>query len=488
MRPSLILLMVSSAAGQSPQVCAPCHPRQTEAFRKSPMGLSLSNEVGTARPAQFTHSASGTTFAVTGRQHSAQRSGLEATHSIAFTIGSGSHAQGFAVSMGDRFFQSPVAAYRDHAWNVAPGYETMLAPDFNRAITAECLLCHSSGGSTRQSITCDRCHGDASVHLGKHTRQTIVNPARLPPAERDSVCEQCHLNGEARVPNPGKDFSSFQPGQKLEDAFSVFVYNRASVDLKVVSHTEQLSLSRCQIATGKLWCGGCHQVHAEPISVSVQCSGCHASLSAKHPPPAARCESCHMPRRPARDGGHTAFTDHRIQKSPAVSGSTAATLRAWRETSSSAVNQRNLGLALLQTGERDGSEQFLNRGHQLLAEVFPKFSKDPEVLAGLGMVLFLKNQLADSEKLLRAAIALRPQDAGLQEKLGVVLKTMGDVPRSAIAFEKAISLDPSREASYHQLADLQTSAAKRRAILERYLRFNPQSLIAREAIAKLPRP
>ncbi len=456
------------------------------------MGRSLSREVPSGQ-AEFRHAPSGSLFAV-GPRHTLRRSGLAADYSVALAIGSGSHAQGYAVDIGGSLFQSPIAVYRNGtSWNVAPGYEEMPAPDFNRPITAECLLCHSSGaaGPVPEAISCDRCHGDASAHLREPSRQTIVNPARLAPAERDSVCEQCHLNGEARVTNPGIAFSAFRPGQKLEEVLSVFVSEQALPGLKVVSHVEQLELSKCRQATGKLWCGTCHQPHGEPISVSTECRRCHAALTAKHPAAsAAACESCHMPKRPARDGSHTPFTDHRIQRGPAdrVKEANQPALRAWRPAADPAVAKRNLGLAYVMTGERDGAAAPLNRGYQLLAEVFPSFPKDADVLASLGMVLFLKDRHADAGKLLRAAIAARPTGSSLREKLAVILKASGDRDGARLALEKAIALDPSRETAYHLLAELEHDPAKRRAVLERYLRFNPKSLIAREALAKLPAP
>ena len=415
---------------------------------------------------------------------------------MAFAIGSGSHAQGYAVEIGGTLFQSPIAAYRNGtSWNVAPGYEEMPAPDFNRPITAECLLCHAGGvaATGREAISCDRCHGDASAHLRQPKRHTIVNPTRLPRAERDSVCEQCHLNGEARVTNPGKAFGAFQPGQKLEETFSVFVFEQARPGLKVVSHVEQLELSKCQQVTGKLWCGACHQPHGEPISVSTECRRCHSALPAKHLAAAAStvvCESCHMPKRPARDGSHSPFTDHRIQRRAAgqVTEANQLAIRAWRPAADPGVAKRNLGLAYVMAGEREGAAVLLNRGYQLLAEAFPSFPKDADVLASLGMVLFLKDQHADAGKLLRAAIAARPTDSSLREKLAVILKASGDAAGARVALEKAIALDPSRETAYHLLAELEQDPAKRRAALERYLRFNPKSLIAREALAKLPAP
>lgn len=54
--------------------------------------------------------------------------------------------------------------------------------------------------------------------------------------------------------------------------------------------------------------------------------------------------------------------------------------------------------------------------------------------------------------------------------------------------EKAIELDPALEPAYHLPADMQPSPGKRREVLERYLKFNPKSILAREALARLSRP
>jgi hypothetical protein len=47
--------------------------------------------------------------------------------------------------------------------------------------------------------------------------------------------------------------------------------------------------------------------------------------------------------------------------------------------------------------------------------------------------------------------------------------------------ERAIEVDPSIEAAYHALADMKTGVERRR-VLDRYLQFQPKSLIAREAV------
>src|SRR6516225_6979816 len=155
------------------------------------------------------------------------------------------------------------------------------------------------------------------------------------PRARASICEQCHLSGDARIPNPGKRLSDFRPGQELEDVYSVYVFE-ASLDpsrpsaLKVISQAQQLALSTCaRQSHGKLWCGTCHDPHEQPSDPKTyfrsRCLSCHgAALVKSHPRvsdvarasrPLSRerlapaqgpnddCISCHMPRRPVSDGG-----------------------------------------------------------------------------------------------------------------------------------------------------------------------------------------
>ena len=138
-------------------------------------------------------------------------------------------------------------------------FRTNRLPDYTRPMTAECLLCHSgralpidltfnqyrSPPIARDGHLRDRCHGPVEVHLRSPSRTNIVNPAKLTPRARDSVCEQCHLSGEARIANPGRKLSDFQPGQEMENVFSTYVFaaSRGGRPLKVISHAEQLRVA-----------------------------------------------------------------------------------------------------------------------------------------------------------------------------------------------------------------------------------------------------
>jgi tetratricopeptide (TPR) repeat protein len=378
-------------------------------------------------------------------------------------------------------------------------------------VVPECLFCHS--GEARpvpnslntyrsppfelQAITCERCHGPAADHLAKPSAATILNPAKLAPERRDAVCEQCHLGGEARILNPGKQFADYRPGESLEDTFSAYVFNRpaaapAGHALKVVSHVEQLAESACaRESQGRMWCSTCHDPHdkpADPVAYyRERCQQCHVAAELEsHPKPAQNCIGCHMPRRKTYDGSHTAFSDHQIQRRPAESGDPlhSNSLRPWRQPPD-ALAMRNLGLAHISVGERDQSVDHLNEGFRLLAEVQSSFNDDPAVLTSLGVVLLKKNVPEDAAKLFRRAATLEPKDARHHLNLASALWAAGKPDLAIEALEKAIALDPSLEDAYLQLAEIireHGSPQQSRQALERYLEFMPQSLSIRRLL------
>ena len=43
---------------------------------------------------------------------------------------------------------------------------------------------------------------------------SMVNPAKLTAERRDSVCMQCHLEGEARIARAGRSQDDYRPGER----------------------------------------------------------------------------------------------------------------------------------------------------------------------------------------------------------------------------------------------------------------------------------
>lgn len=488
------------------------------------MASSISRPAG-EWAAALEHQHSGSRFAVEGGAGDmlqvVERQGLAAAHDVEYVIGSGNAALGFLISVGDYVCQSPIAYYTQRArWGMAPGYELHPSPDFDRPVLHECLWCHAGrprpvGGTQNryldppleaEAITCDRCHGDPRQHLAAPSARTIVNPAALPAAERDSVCEQCHLGGEERVLNPGRGFGDFVPGLLLEQAFTVFVSDfgaESAGRFKVVSHVEQLALSRCHSeSAGRMWCGTCHSPHEKPSDSQAhyrsRCLGCHAgSLGERHARPGADCVSCHMVAKPSFDSGHSAFTDHRIARFPqegSGDGAEAAGLRAWRRPSDPRLAQRNLGLAYIRLGRRQGRTDFMDEGASLLASLAQRGSLDAVGMEALGSTLLSKDAPAEAglralaSELIEAASAAEPGRAAFHRSAAASLWQAGDLGRAIARLDAAIALDPQNRAAYEVLARIHQENDGPPAAIEawwRYLRLVPQSLRARQAVSEL---
>jgi hypothetical protein len=425
------------------------------------MAHSLSHAAAPTK-GTVTHALSGTTFVIQSREGQTEvvmkRDNMAATYPISYVIGSGSHAFGYLMEADHHLFQAPISYYtKRKSWDMAPGYETDPAPDFFRPVTAECLQCHAGrphpiAGALNQynpmdaaeeAISCERCHGDATAHLQRPSRETIVNPQRLSVRARDSVCEQCHLSGEVRILNPGRQFGDFQPGQNLEDVFSVYVRahseTQSSASIKVISHAEQLALSQCAIKSeGKLWCGTCHDPHEQPADpvayFRAKCLSCHGeTVVQKHTKPANNCMGCHMPKRPAKDGAHTVFTDHEIARFPAMrdEGQRTASpikLRAWHEPAGMLAT-RNLGLANVAIGERDQSSELIDEGAGQLIAAMKELPPDAVLLTKLGFVFLRKGFASDAVDFLAYALKLQPNEATAHANLGVAYKEQGETEK-----------------------------------------------------------
>jgi len=447
-------------------VCQTCHPKEVAAYLHSGMGRSLRTP-GSEPEGSFS-TASGTRFTIrSGSQGTWQRMerfGGSAEYRVAYVLGSGSHAASYLIEVGGHLFQSPVCYYTARGkYDLCPGYDQTAEPDFTRPAGEECVLCHSGmprhipgtpnqyeqPAFLEQPISCERCHGSAAGHLKRPAPGSILNPAKLAPAARDSVCEQCHLVGATqRILNPGKDFAGFHPGQRLEDVFTV--YTRAGAQaFRVISHVEQLALSACARASqGKMWCGTCHDPHPQATSTSQtydsRCQSCHAGKLAGTHPAGNECVGCHMARRAAQDGGHTVFTDHRIRKKPDDADESLVglqELRAWRAPDP-AFESRNLGLAYVSAGLADRSPAEIARGYRMLAEFQPSSPADVEVLKGIGRALLAGGHPSEAVKAFELVLKHAPDSAAGEEDVGVALLQAGQLDPAASHLERAVRLDP----------------------------------------------
>jgi predicted CXXCH cytochrome family protein len=503
---ALFVYLTNSAAATL--TCAGCHPAESAAFANSAMGRSIGTPTRTVPSGRVTHSDSGTVVDITWTNaqmvHRLSELGFRADYSISFQIGAGKVGHSYVAQLGQYLLQSPVSYYSHYGWDISPGFKDAAILDFDRVLGDKCLFCHArnlqfsgprklTAGAKIEAIDCARCHGDPQEHLSHPLRSNIVNPARLGVRARDSVCEQCHLEGVARVLNPGKSLQNFHAGAELETTLSVYVDDQRQPGGKVVSQVEQLALSRCaRESGGKLWCGTCHDPHGPASTnrtsqVNAICNSCHAGFStSSHPPQTSDCIACHMPRLSPNDVAHAAFTDHRILARPVTRTgvSSSGSLRSWHEPLAG-IRQRNLGLAELQASALPVFHLLGDAAGRLLERLpAEQRENDPVVLAALGDVALSRGDPEKSEALFRKASELAPSNAEYLMYLGIASKRNGDLVQATRALRGAIAIDPSLQQAYLELSALYAKQRKVRdasVVLNDYLKWNPQSVVVRSA-------
>jgi hypothetical protein len=340
----------------------------------------------------------------------------------------------------------------------------------------------------------------------------IVNPAKLAPDRRDSVCAQCHLSGEVRVMRPGASWNSDRAGDRLADSVTVFVRagtgSGATPGMRVTSHFEKLAQSACQrVAGDRLWCGSCHDPHSMPNAAGRaawfrrKCRNCHAEdACAETPANRARrqddCISCHMPKSPVSDAEHVVYTDHSIPRRPRAAtpppaeaelapfGGAAASPRdqalayaivASRPEAAGVPHGPGRGLQLLEAAERnspDDSEVLL-----YLAEIYRHSGQEDRAIplyrramrldpaqvtasVGLGGILFERGDNLEAIRLWQDALSKNSGLVLVGTNLAMAQWRAGDLPSAESTLRKAIGLSPGFQPPRDLMKRLQDALAK----------------------------
>jgi cytochrome c-type biogenesis protein CcmH/NrfG len=497
------------------EACAKCHSEITHAYHNHSMGRSMA-QVGGERNSPPTTGPVGLPFETQGVKYTIERRDDRVFHKatrrddagqvlaeteaeVRYALGSGRRGITYLIERDGFLYQSPIAWFGEQAyWGISPGYgEPNPRPHFERAIQTECLFCHTNevrpvAGTLNRyeppifkhhAIGCERCHGPGDLHVktggqSAEIDMTIVNPAKLAPTLRESVCQQCHLQGWFRFPRAGRDWYDFRPGLPLHKFLAVFVRDDGTQgDLEFIGHVEQMESSRCfRASKGQLGCISCHDPHRLPepstkiAYYQKRCLECHDRKGCALPPTERRargqgddCIACHMPRTAVTNIAHMAATDHRILRDKSAR---VADGPQHSSAFSPLVPVRDYHWELMSEDEKQAASRDLGVALQSV----PQILQAPDRLARVNATRALP--------LLEAAVRNRPDDLPARDTLGYTLELLDRRAQALRTYESILAIEPNREATLPSLARvlarLQRPDQSRQA-MQKMIALNPWS-------------
>jgi hypothetical protein len=539
------------------EACLPCHGDIADTYRRHPMGQALAPVASIAAEQRYDGSVHDP-FTHFGSEFQAERRGDRVVHELVrrdakgqvlaqretevqYVLGSGTRGRSYLHEHDGYLLQSPISWFNQKKiWDISPGYTPTL--NFNRPITVECLFCHTNDANWvphsvnryRQPIFhgyrigCERCHGPGELHVEARTRgdvgdgidTTIVNPGRLEdPVLRDSVCEQCHLLGEARVVRRNRQPFDYRPGLPLHLFWSVFVRGpQLAGQHKAVGHVEQMRVSRCsQGSKGALGCISCHDPHVLPSPEKRvayyrgQCLKCHEgshaltrrtctfSMAERQQANGNSCFACHMPRATSSDIAHTAVTDHRILRRPETEESEPSPPRLLPgEVPLVAFHadllppkdkdlSRDLGLALVSQARQTPQlgQQIAPLAEGLLDKTVKAWPDDVPAREALGYALGAQARPAEALAVLEKLLAEVPQREQALSDAAMAAEGAGRTERSVDLARRAVASNPWNFYYRWQLAKVLAKRQEWHAATEAIgeaLRLDPTSINARELL------
>lgn len=474
---------VPQPALKSPDAsCATCHEAIVERYRQTPMAHASGQAADGFVPGDFTDALSGVHYRIFlrdgatwmsfSRSLSADgRDPLSGEEQLLYFIGSGHRGRTFLYERDGLWFELPVNLYAHHGWDITPKQQHNPNMPDALPIDSGCLHCHTTTvapvrANARNSfpqppfaqggIGCSACHGDPSAHLAAQGHGPILNPAKLTPAKRDSVCLQCHLEGNVIIDRPGHSLAAFTPGDDLNESEAYFVLAaQATGGARATSQWEALAASACKRAAGdRMTCTTCHDPHGDPQSPDARieyfrarCLTCHTSpqLATQHHPEERNCATCHMPRSPTSDVAHDQVTDHDIQRhphhaSPANDGAPIELVPVSGFTASG----RELGLAYAQWAGTQNDQAAGERALTLLQRAEKAGADDESVHENLGFLDQLSGNLTAAEREYREALAKDPYSPVASTNLAILDLRSGRSAEAAQLLDRLVTANPAQ--------------------------------------------
>jgi predicted CXXCH cytochrome family protein len=489
----------------------------------------MANASGAAQagflPADFLHSPSGVHYRVfeeAGKiwlsyEREDPSRPLNGRQQLVYFIGSGKRGRTFLFEQQGYWFESPINWYaKKQLWDMAPAYQNTREMPLTLRVDPGCLHCHTSGAASSMpearnryegapfadaGITCESCHGDADAHLASGGKIHLLNLAALEPARRDSICLNCHLEGQLAINREGRRAEDFRPGDNLFD-YTVFFIHRGEKGSggRATSQWEALLKSQCKLKSGdRLTCTTCHNPHGDPSPAERvefyrhKCMQCHdePGFAEHHHPDNPDCTQCHMARPPSNDIAHEQVTDHWIRKRVNNIALPRVTKGELAAVGSEPVDDRDLGLAYAQMAAA-GDQAAGAHALELLrsAEGESGAKHDHELHAHVGFLKQVEGHSFEAAGEYRIALSDDPYDSLAEGNLALIEAQQRDYSGAARLWRQVFQHDAVEAGAGFNLAVVECSSGQPGSALEtldRILEFAPDNDRARTMAEEIRR-
>ncbi len=511
---------VRAADTQPGARCVPCHREICERYAKTPMAHASGPAIDGMISADFRHAASGIHYRVYREDNTVWMSyerpmasgqagsgnPLKGRQQLQLYLGSGRRGRTYLFQQQGYWFEAPINWYaKKQLWDMTPNHLSDREMPLTMPVDSGCLHCHASGVSsslpdarnhfaglpfTEGGLTCEGCHGDASAHVASQAKVAMLKLNTLNPVRRDSVCLNCHLEGDAGVDRLGKKAEDFRPGDNLFDYTEFFVYrSETGSGGRATSQWEALLQSECKKKSGdRMTCSTCHDPHGSPAAgeremfYRQRCLQCHnepAFVSAHHPD-TLDCTACHMARAASSDIAHEQVTDHFIRRHPPEKLSRNVGSGTLESIGGVPAGDRELGLAYAQAAAH-GDRQSMERALALLSRAEKQAegaASDSELHSRLGFVEQLSGQTDAAAGEYEKAIKANPYDSLALGDLAYIRASRRQYDEAVRLWKAAFDHDPVQIGAGVNLAIVECETGHPRDSLEtlnRVLEFAPDN-------------
>lgn len=322
----------------------------------------------------------------------------------------------------------------------------------------------------------------------------------LEPVRRDSVCLNCHLEGDTAVDRLGKKAENFRPGDNLFDYTEFFVYrSEAGSGGRATSQWEALLESECKKKSGdRMTCSTCHNPHASPSAgqrvmfYRQRCLQCHndPAFVSRHHPDNLDCTACHMARAASSDIAHEQVTDHFIRKHPPEELSRNVGSGTLAAVGGFPAGDRELGLAYAQMASR-GDRESMNQAIALLGRVEKETGGaegDSELHSRLGFLEQVSGKTDAAADEYEQALKANPYDSLALGDLALIHAARRQYDVAERLLKTAFEHDPVQIGAGMNLAVIDCETGNRPGALEaltRVLEFAPDDGKARTLLTTI---